>query len=156
MRRLFTSLVLALAATAALAEITYTVKATRNGKPIPASEIVIERKPPSLHRLERAADERPKPPNRGNKVKRTNAVSYSSNWCGAVQGSPSTNKITSVYGWYQVPTLSARPGVSSFPQYVATWAGIDGATWGSALLQSGTASEVGNLPKSTRRRECMR
>jgi hypothetical protein len=139
-------LLLALAAQSAVAELTYTVTGTHNGKPVKPSDIVFERKAPSLYRLNTTVESQPKPKDRGGRrAKRANPVYTSSNWCGAVQHSPSTNKITSVHAYFQVPTLSQRPGVTSFPQYVAAWVGIDGATWGSALLQSGVTSQVCNL-----------
>jgi len=137
------SLLLALAAGFAFAEFTYTVTATKDGKPIQRSDILFEQVEPSLYRLNTTTTELAKPRDRGRRVKRVpNSIYYSSNWCGAVQNSAPTNKITSVHAYFQVPTLSARPGVTSFPQYVATWVGIDGATSGSALLQSGITSKV--------------
>lgn len=143
MKYLQASLLLAAwAARAALAELTYTVTGIQNGKPIKASDIVFQQVEPTLHRLNTTIQSQPKPKDRGGRVKRTNPVYYSSNWCGAVQHSVSTNKITSVHAYFQVPTLSQRTGVTTFPQYVATWVGIDGATWTSALLQSGVTSQV--------------
>lgn len=135
-------MLLTLIARLALCELTYTVTATKDGKPIPDSDIVFERIEPSLHRLNTTLTGPTMPKDKGRRVKRTNPIYYSSNWCGAVQHSVSTNKITSVHAYFQVPTLSQRPGVTSFPQFVATWVGIDGATWGSALLQSGVTSQV--------------
>lgn len=126
----------------ALSELTYNVTATKNGAPVQGSDIVLERIEPSLHRLNTTLTSPTARKDRNRKAKRTNPIYYSSNWCGAVQHSVSTNKITSVHAYFQVPTLSQRPGVTSFPQYVATWVGIDGATWGSALLQSGITSQV--------------
>jgi hypothetical protein len=138
-----TFVLLTVMARLAMSEFSYTVTATKDGKPVQDSDIVLERVEPSLHRLNTTLAEPTKPNTRGRmRVKRTNPVYYSSNWCGAVQHSASTNKITSVHAYFQVPTLSQRPGVTSFPQYVATWVGIDGATWTSALLQSGVTSQV--------------
>jgi hypothetical protein len=133
---------LVLAGRACLAELAYTVTGTQNGETIKPADIKFERVEPSLHRLNVTAGSAPSPKARGRRVKRVNPTYYSSNWCGAVQHSPSTNKITNVHAYFQVPTLSQRTGVSSFPQYVATWVGIDGATWGSSLLQSGVTSQV--------------
>ncbi|KAJ9165820.1 Concanavalin A-like lectin/glucanase [Coniochaeta hoffmannii] len=116
------SLLLALAAGFAFAEFTYTVTATKDGKPIQRSDILFEQVEPSLYRLNTTTTELAKPRDRGRRVKRVpNSIYYSSNWCGAVQNSAPTNKITS---------------------YVATWVGIDGATSGSALLQSGITSKI--------------
>ncbi|OIW24719.1 concanavalin A-like lectin/glucanase [Coniochaeta ligniaria NRRL 30616] len=140
---------LALMARLALSELTYTVTATKNGTPVQDSDIVLERVEPSLHRLNTTLTGPAKLKDRGRRAKRTNPTYYSSNWCGAVQHSVSTNKITSVHAYFQVPTLSQRPGVTSFPQYVATWVGIDGATWGSALLQSGVTSQLSSTGVQT-------
>lgn len=134
-------LLLGLAARAALADITYTVTAIHKGKPVKPSDIVLQRIEPGRHQLTTAARQ-PKPKSRGGNARRSNPTVYSTNWCGAVQHSPSTNPITSVHAFFQVPTLSQRAGVTSFPQYVAPWVGIDGATWSTALLQSGTTSSV--------------
>jgi len=140
---------LSLAARSALAQFNFTVVGTENGNPIDASDIVFEKKEPSLYRLNTTVDGESTPIDRyPRRVKRANPVLYSSNWCGAVQHSTSTNKITNVHAYFQVPTLSARTGVTSYPQYVATWVGIDGATWSSALLQCGVTSQVGALIQS--------
>ncbi|KAB5566137.1 concanavalin A-like lectin/glucanase domain-containing protein [Coniochaeta sp. 2T2.1] len=143
-------MLLALLARVTLAELTYTVTATKDGKPIPASDIVFEKVEPSLHRLDTTLDG-PKPKDRGSRrVKRTpNSIYYSNNWCGAVQHSPSTNAIKDVHTYFQVPTLTQRPGVTAFPQYVATWVGIDGATWQSSLLQSGITSQLSSTGVQT-------
>lgn len=133
---------LALGARLALSELTYTVTATKDGKPIQDSDIVFEPVAPSLRRLTTLSSEPTKRNAMSRRVRRTNPTYYSSNWCGAVQHSASTNQITSVQAYFQVPTLSQRSGDTSFPQYVSTWVGIDGATWTTALLQSGITSEV--------------
>ena len=136
-------LLFALVAGFAFAELTYTVTATKDGVTLPESHISFEQFEPSLYRLNTTSADPAKPRDRGRRVKRVpNSIYYSSNWCGAVQHSAQTNKITSVHAYFQVPTLSPRPGVTSFPQYTATWVGIDGATSGSALLQSGITSTV--------------
>lgn len=136
---------LALALEACLAELTYTVTGTQNGTVVNPSDILLVPIEPSLDRLSGESNPpelpafRPRGSSSRNIAKR--AVQYSSNWCGAVQHSPTANKITSVHALFQVPTLSPRPS-TSFPQYLATWVGIDGVTWGSALLQSGVTSQV--------------
>lgn len=131
-------LLLGLVAKAALAELTYTVTATHNGKPVKASELVLERTEPGLHRLNTTTRQNM----RGAHARQGNGYVYSTNWCGAVQNSPSSNPITSVHAFFQVPTLTPRTGVTAFPQYVAPWVGIDGATYFGALIQSGTTSEI--------------
>lgn len=136
-------LLLGLLVRVALAEITYTVTAEHKGKPVQPSDIVLEPIKPGSHRLNRTATQ-PKPRPRGGRARRSNPTIYSANWCGAVQHSSSSNPISSVHAFFQVPTLSQRSG-QSFPQYVATWVGIDGATYTSALLQAGTTSSVSSF-----------
>jgi hypothetical protein len=139
----FSLILLAIVVRLALADLTYTVTATKNGKTIQDAEITLDRIEPSLHNLNTTSAGQRRARDRDDMLKRVpNSIYYSSNWCGAVQHSVSTNKITSVHGYFQVPTLSARPGVTTFPQYVASWIGIDGSSWGSALLQSGITSQV--------------
>jgi hypothetical protein len=111
------------------------------GKPVKASDIILERIDPGRHQLNTTVSRR-KPKPRPAHARRTNPAQESSNWCGASQHSPSTNPIISVKAYFQVPTLSPRPGITGFPQYVAPWVGIDGATSWDALLQAGTNSEI--------------
>ena len=117
-----------------LAELSFHVTAVHKGSPVAASDIIVEPIEPGRHRLDRSSDEPV--------IQGTTPVMYSNNWCGAVQHSSSSNPISSVHGDFQVPTLSKRRGNDRFPQYVSPWVGIDGATYGSALLQSGVSSIV--------------
>jgi hypothetical protein len=130
----------ALLATCGLAELTFTVEATRDGVPIPQSEIKIEPFEFGRSRNNRGP---PSPPPRGHqKVRRANAKVNSANWCGSVNYTPSSNQIKSVHGVFQHPQCSKRNGVNTYPQAAAPWVGIDGETWTSALLQSGTVCKV--------------
>lgn len=65
----------------------------------------------------------------------TSHVEYSSNWAGAVLiGSG----YTAVTGEFTVPTPKAPSGGSSSDSYSASaWVGIDGDTYGNAILQTG-------------------
>lgn len=131
-----------------------TVTATHNGQPIDPADIVLEQYTPTVLRLNHNLTSAKTPPARGHKNKnradirdtthslmKRNPISYSADWCGASSSSVTTNKITNVQGYFQVPTPTLRAGQGS-PQYVGAWIGIDGATWTSALLQAGTASAV--------------
>jgi len=126
----------ALVAHQALAELTFTVKATRNGVPIPQSEIKLEpfefgrthmghATPAQVHR----------------KTRRTNAQANSNNWCGSVNTTPSTNQIKVAHGSFQHPTCTIRSG-ATYPQAAANWVGIDGDSYTSALLQAGTVCKI--------------
>lgn len=152
MKSLQALLLLAIAFRRAFGELTYSVTGTSHGKPIPPSDIVFKRKDPSLHRLNRGSTaesktEAPTQP-QNQKARRqslANPIYYSDNWCGAVQSGNSANKVTSVHAYFQVPTVLGRqPGSVSSPpvDYVAAWVGIDGATYGGALLQAGVTSQV--------------
>lgn len=134
-------LLLALLVGVVLAEFKYSVTASHGGKPVKPSDIVLERVSPGSHQLNRTLS-RPKPKPRGGHEKRSNGIMFSSNWCGAIQNSPATNPITTVKGYFQVPTVTQRTGLTSFPQMVAPWVGIDGATYPNAILQSGIACEL--------------
>ncbi len=70
-------------------------------------------------------------------------VTYSGNWCGAVQ-TPQSGYFTSVTGVWDVVSLSPRNGQSTDNSSVLSqWLGIDGAGCSSGLLQGGTISQVG-------------
>lgn len=76
----------------------------------------------------------------------TYQVQYSSNWAGAVQTSPpSGTTFTSVTGSFVVPSPKVPSGGRG--TYAASaWVGIDGDTYGNAILQTGcdfTASSSG-------------
>jgi len=75
-------------------------------------------------------------------------VSYSQNWSGAVITSPPSGEtFNAVYGTFTVPTPSA--GSTSARSYSASaWVGIDGDTYGNAILQSGvdfTVTSAGDV-----------
>jgi hypothetical protein len=64
-------------------------------------------------------------------------VAYSSNWSGAVlESPPSGTTFTSAHGRFTVPTPK-HVGSGSATQSSSAWVGIDGDTYGAAILQSG-------------------
>ncbi|KAL2162336.1 hypothetical protein VTH06DRAFT_7249 [Thermothelomyces fergusii] len=132
-------LVSALAAGPALANLTFTVEATRNGVPIPESEIRLEPFEPGSTRMgpvTEASRGRPK-------TRRSNVQAESANWCGTVNKAPLGTSIQLAHGVFQHPSCYVRPG-HSFPQAAASWVGIDGDTYRDALLQSGTVCKIDN------------
>ncbi|OCL13515.1 putative aspergillopepsin-2 precursor, partial [Glonium stellatum] len=65
-------------------------------------------------------------------------VQYSSNWSGAVLTSPPSGQtFNGVSGRFTVPTPSKGTGSAS-SWSASAWAGIDGDTYGNAILQAGT------------------
>lgn len=71
-------------------------------------------------------------------------IQYSSNWCGAVAIANHTDIISHVVGDFYVPSLFGND-TRSFPQYAATWIGLDGyAPCTSAFLHAGVWSRVCN------------
>jgi hypothetical protein len=66
-------------------------------------------------------------------------VSYSSNWAGAViEAPPAGATFNAVSAQFVVPTPKVPSGGSSRTQYAASaWVGIDGDTYGNAILQTG-------------------
>ncbi|KAH6842623.1 concanavalin A-like lectin/glucanase domain-containing protein [Chaetomium sp. MPI-CAGE-AT-0009] len=129
----------ALVANQALAELTFTVSATRNGVPIPKSEIKLE--PFEFGRSRMGHN---KAPQAHRKTRRSNPTANSANWCGSVNTTPSTDQIQVIHGLFQHPTCSQRSGVTTYPQAAANWVGIDGDSWTSALLQAGTVCKIDN------------
>jgi hypothetical protein len=130
----------ALVAHQALADLNFTVTATRNGVPIPKSEIRLE--PFEFGRSRMGHNVPPKP---HRKMRRANPTANSANWCGSVNtvpASPSTSQIKVIHGVFQHPTCTQRAGVTTYPQAAANWVGIDGDSWTSALLQAGTVCKV--------------
>lgn len=128
-----------------LAELKFTVEATQDGKPIPASEIKLEPfEPGSIGRTNRNSSQAP-PARRSNRLtRRANTVAYSSNWCGPVKhtsASPSTSQVALVHGEFVHPACTKRSG-ASYPQAAAVWVGIDGDAYTSALFQAGTVCKV--------------
>jgi hypothetical protein len=66
-----------------------------------------------------------------------NYVQYSNNWAGAVlTAPPSGQTFNAVSGQFTVPTASAPSGESG-TYSTSIWVGIDGDTYGNAILQSG-------------------
>lgn len=131
----------ALVAPRALAELTFTVTATRNGVPIPKSEIKLVPFDFGRSRTGNAlwVDSLPAA---HRKTRRTNPTANSGNWCGSVTNAPSNKQIKLIHGTFQHPTCSKRNGVTSYPQATAAWVGIDGDTYKTALLQAGTVCKV--------------
>jgi hypothetical protein len=127
----------ALVAHKALAELTFTVEATRNGVPIPQSEIRLVPFEFGRSRMGHAT-----PPEVHRKTRRSNPTANSANWCGSVNTTPSTNQIKVIHGTFQHPTCSLRSGMTTFPQAAANWVGIDGDSYTAALLQAGTVCKV--------------
>lgn len=126
----------------ALSELTYTVEATDNGVPIPQSEIHLEPFEPGT--FGHAFNKNITLPTRskGSKLaRRTNPVANSANWCGSVRLASSSNPIKLIHGTFQHPTCTRRTG-QTYPQAVAAWVGIDGDSYTSALLQSGTVCKI--------------
>ncbi|KAK4039544.1 concanavalin A-like lectin/glucanase domain-containing protein [Parachaetomium inaequale] len=130
----------ALMAHQAVAELTFTVEATRGGVPIPKSEIKLEPFEFGRTRMGHATP----PPQVHRKTRRTNPTANSANWCGSVNTVPSTNQIKVIHGTFQHPTCTKRAGVTTYPQAAANWVGIDGDSWTSALLQAGTVCKIDN------------
>ncbi|AEO64466.1 uncharacterized protein THITE_2142353 [Thermothielavioides terrestris NRRL 8126] len=118
----------------ALADLTFTVTATRNGVAIPQSEIKIE-----PFEFGRGSVSQGTPARRARrKSRRSNPIATSANWCGSVNSAPSGNQIKTIHASFQHPSCSQRSGMSLYPQAEANWVGIDGDTYKSALLQAGT------------------
>ncbi|KAK4100576.1 concanavalin A-like lectin/glucanase [Parathielavia hyrcaniae] len=133
----------ALVARSALAEpeMTFTVEATKKGVPIPQSEIKIV--PSAFGRSRKGHGPPPPQPGHGahRKTRRANPTANSANWCGSVNTTPSNDQITVIHGSFTHPGCTKRTG-QSYPQAAASWVGIDGDSWTSALLQAGTVCIV--------------
>ena len=128
----------ALVAHQALAELSFTVTATRKGVPVPKSEIKLE--PFEFGRSRIGHATQVGSPNR--RTRRSNTQANSANWCGSVNTTPSTNQIKVIHAAFQHPACTKRTGVNTYPQAAANWIGIDGDSYTSALLQSGTVCKV--------------
>jgi hypothetical protein len=64
-------------------------------------------------------------------------VQYSSNWSGAVlESPPSGTTFNSAHGRFTVPSPK-HVGTSSATESSSAWVGIDGDTYGAAILQAG-------------------
>ncbi|TLD28518.1 hypothetical protein PspLS_04015 [Pyricularia sp. CBS 133598] len=145
---LLLSLLLLLVSTTSAIEIkVVSVTAADGAKPIDPASIKLVPRPLSPSSIERvrnrtAEDE---PPMNGGRRSGTpgNAVSYSGNWCGAMQNAPANNLVSSVSGWLTAPILDIRHTENRTPQFAASWMGIDGGeNCRTALLQGGTTTEI--------------
>ncbi len=132
-----------------LAEFSYTVEATHKGQPVDPSAIKLEPFDPKLNSINETVHPPPPtgpPPRPGKARKNRRALnsSTSANWSGAVVQTTSTDLIHEVHGYFQAPTLSLRSGVTSYPQWVGEWIGIDGYHNG-VILQAGLGHTVCTL-----------
>jgi hypothetical protein len=76
------------------------------------------------------------------KLNETAHEEYSSNWAGAVLIGSGYSAVT---GQFTVPTPKVPSGSSSSGTYSASaWVGIDGDTWGNAILQTGVDFTITN------------
>ncbi|KAK4201526.1 concanavalin A-like lectin/glucanase domain-containing protein [Triangularia verruculosa] len=117
----------------------YEVSGTRKGVPIPKEQIKF-----APYQFGRSKNNNPRAEvPKSMRIKRGNPTSSSANWCGAVNHTPTSNKIKSIHAFWQVPGCTKRTG-HTYPQGAAVWTGIDGNTWTSALLQSGTVCKIDN------------
>jgi hypothetical protein len=74
-------------------------------------------------------------------------VEYSSNWAGAVYDAPPAgHTFTSVSGQFVVPTPTPPTSSGSGSWSGSAWVGIDGDTYGNAILQTGI--DVSELVRS--------
>jgi hypothetical protein len=125
-----------LVATTVTAELSFKASIQQEGKDVDASILDFVKMPALQHgkhasRLHRG---------HGKTVER-DAISYSSNWCGASQHTTPADKITNAIGYFTVPDLTLRPGIPA-PQFAAAWVGIGGAECNSTLLQAGFTTVV--------------
>lgn len=68
----------------------------------------------------------------------TYQIQYSSNWAGSVQTAPPAGTTYNVVsGYFNIPTPSTPSGASSGSYAASAWVGIDGDTYGNAILQTG-------------------
>ena len=128
----------ALVAHQALADLTFTVTATRKGVAVPKSEIKLEPFEFGRSRIGHATQVG----SANRRIRRSNTQANSANWCGSVNTTPSTNPIKVIHAAFQHPACTKRTGVNTYPQAAANWVGIDGDSYTSALLQSGTVCKV--------------
>ncbi|KAK0644555.1 concanavalin A-like lectin/glucanase domain-containing protein [Cercophora newfieldiana] len=145
MKLLSTFLLSACLASQAVAEFTFKVEATFKGKPVPQSEIklvAIDRKQSPASTTKLLPDKAKAEADPAVK-KRANPTATSANWCGSINHATTLNQIKLIHTYFQHPTCTIRSG-QSYPQAVAAWAGIDGDSWTSALLQSGTVCKIDN------------
>lgn len=144
---LLVSLLLLVVSTSAIEIKVVSVTAEDGAKPIdPASIKLVPRplSPSSIERVRNKTVEDGDPAHAGRRsATPANAVSYSGNWCGAMQNAPASNLVSSVSGWLTAPILDIRHTENRTPQFAASWMGIDGGeNCRTALLQGGTTTEV--------------
>jgi len=136
----------------ALAELTIDITATHNGEPTDSSNIKLE----PLEGMFRPSNQsyvRQSPPSKPGSLARSLGSATTANWCGGLTHppSPSTQYVSSVHAYFQVPTVYPRAGVNSYPQMIGQWVGIDGATH-PVILQAGIGQEVrASQPRSYQR-----
>ncbi|KAK1754262.1 concanavalin A-like lectin/glucanase domain-containing protein [Echria macrotheca] len=119
----------------------FSVTATYKGKPIPPGQIKLT----PIKTEEARSTQRISPASKDAAIRRrANPTANSANWCGSVNHATSTNQIKLIHAYYQHPSCTKRSGVTQYPQAVAAWAGIDGDSWTTALLQSGTTCKIDN------------
>jgi hypothetical protein len=129
-----------LVASTVTAELSFVATVQQEGQDVDASSLDFVRVPalghgkhaPRGHRGQHKAAER-------------DAISYSSNWCGASQHTTPADGIASVVANFMVPDLTLRPGKPA-PQFAAAWVGIDGAECNTTLLQAGVTTIVSAQP----------
>jgi hypothetical protein len=129
-----------LVASTVTAELSFVATVQQEGQDVDASSLDFVRVPalghgkhaPRGHRGQHKAAER-------------DAISYSSNWCGASQHTTPADGIASVVANFMVPDLTLRPGTPA-PQFAAAWVGIDGAECNTTLLQAGVTTIVSAQP----------
>jgi Peptidase A4 family len=144
MRYFPVSLIIAFVVQTALAELTYTIEATSHGRPVDPASLVLTPHTTVDRRMKLTSHEELSiPPPRTGKVRRASSTLVSRNWCGMANHAPTTNKITEIHGYYQVPNVTVRSGqTGDFPQSLSVWVGIDGESGCAALLQAGTDCNV--------------
>jgi hypothetical protein len=127
-------------ASAAAAELTFTATAVHGGEEVDISAAAFVKMPPrSRPHLRWAGANSTGAP--GKSHPRGNSISLSPTWCGLSQHYvDSSDPITNVYGAFTAPNLHDRTG--TYPQSVAAWVGIDGASCQQALLQAGITTIV--------------
>ncbi|KAK4225126.1 concanavalin A-like lectin/glucanase domain-containing protein [Podospora fimiseda] len=132
----------------AVAQLTIRASGTRNGVPIPESELKFHRY--DFGRSRNGKDDAlllPSPKHR--MTKRANTQYSSANWCGSVASTTTSNKIKYIEANWVHPTCTKRTG-QSYPQAVAVWSGIDGDTVTSSIIQAGTVCKFDNSSASAR------
>ncbi|KAK0644638.1 concanavalin A-like lectin/glucanase domain-containing protein [Cercophora newfieldiana] len=145
-------------------EFTFTVEATFKGKKIaqkeiklakialgkdanPGKKLGLEKKKEKNEKKKKNQDLESELATRGPAAK--NPTTGSANWCGSVKHGTAANQVKLIHAYFQHPTCTKRTG-QIYPQASAQWAGIDGDTWGGALLQSGTVCKFDNASATVR------